>query len=176
MIRKRGRNEGAIIKRKDGRWEARLSLGYENGARKQKSFYGKKRSEVAEALNKAISERAQGLVVAVDKQTMSQFLAQWLEQSVKARVRPRTFEGWALIVSRHIVPSLGAIPVQKVGPQQIRELLNQKLANGLSPQTVRHIRTVLCRALREAMKFGISQEMPPRLWTGRASLITKFAL
>jgi integrase len=156
MAKKRGRNEGSIFKRSDGHWEAGLSLGYESGRRKQKSFYGETRAEVAEALNKAIRDKAQGLPVAVERQTLRQFLAEWLEQSVRSRVRPRTFESWRLIVNRHIAPTLGSVSLQKLSPQHIRALLNRKLADGLSAQTVRHIRTVLRRALGEAVKFGLT--------------------
>ena len=41
-MRKRGKGEGSVSQRKDGRWEARLTLS--DGRRK--SFYGKTRQEV----------------------------------------------------------------------------------------------------------------------------------
>ena len=50
--RKRGQNEGSIFKRKDGRWVAILNLGYKNGHRQRKSFYGETRKEVQEKLLK----------------------------------------------------------------------------------------------------------------------------
>ncbi len=47
---KRGQNEGSIYKRDDGRWCAVLSLGYVDGKRKRKSFYGDTRKKVQEQL------------------------------------------------------------------------------------------------------------------------------
>ena len=43
---KRGNKEGSIHKRADGRWVGVLHLGYANGKRQRKSFYGKTRHEV----------------------------------------------------------------------------------------------------------------------------------
>ena len=41
--------EGSISKREDGRWTARVDLGYVDG-RQRKQIYGKTRKEVAEQL------------------------------------------------------------------------------------------------------------------------------
>ncbi len=51
---KRGQNEGSIYKRQDGRWVGVLSLGYVNGKRKRKTFYGTTRREVQERLTTAL--------------------------------------------------------------------------------------------------------------------------
>ena len=46
---KRGNNEGTITRRKDGRWEARISLGRDaTGKVKRITLYGKTRQEVAD--------------------------------------------------------------------------------------------------------------------------------
>jgi len=39
MAGRRGHGEGTITKRKDGRWEAKLDLGWVDGKRKRKAFY-----------------------------------------------------------------------------------------------------------------------------------------
>ena len=44
---KRGQNEGSIRKRKDGTWEARVTIGISaDGKQQRKSLYGKTRQEV----------------------------------------------------------------------------------------------------------------------------------
>ena len=44
MPRKQGNNEGTITRRKDGRWEARISLGRDaTGKLKRVTLYGKTR-------------------------------------------------------------------------------------------------------------------------------------
>lgn len=60
---KRGNNEGSIFKRADGRWAASLQVGYENGQRRRKSFYGRTQSEVQAQLVEARRAIQQGLLV-----------------------------------------------------------------------------------------------------------------
>jgi integrase len=50
---------------------------------------------------------------------------------------------------------LGRITLQQLEPQHVQALMASKLKSGLAPQTVRHIRTVLRRALNFAMKWGV---------------------
>ena len=87
---KRGQNEGSIYRRNDGRWVAVLNLGYKDGKRWRKSFYGRSRREVQEKLMAAFNAQQQGLTIPSEKQTVGQFLAYWLEESVKTSVRPKT--------------------------------------------------------------------------------------
>lgn len=75
--RKRGNNESSIRQRPDGTWEARLSL--LDG--KRKSFYGTTRAEVGKKLTEGRRALDQGLPVATGRQTLGQFLTDWLEHT-----------------------------------------------------------------------------------------------
>ena len=90
--RRRGQSEGSVFQRKDGRWCANLSLGWESGRRKRKSFYGATAAEVQHQLLKARSDYSRGLPVAVERQKVAQYLECWLEDSARVSTRPRTFE------------------------------------------------------------------------------------
>jgi len=155
MARKRGQNEGSIFQRKDGRWCGVLNLGWENGRRKRKNFYGKTASEVQEHLLKARSDHSRGLPVAIERQTVGQYLDHWLEHTLKAKAKPRSYESFSTIARLHIKPSLGKIQLHKLAPQHIQKLLDEKSKKGLSPQTVTNIRTVLRSALSQAMKWNL---------------------
>ena len=109
MSRKRGQNEGSIYKRRDGRWEAMLNLGWKDGRRLRRSFYGATRAAVQEQLLKALHERDQGLPVAVERQTTGQFLDHWLERSLRQSARPRSYEIFETLIRLHIRPSLGKV-------------------------------------------------------------------
>ena len=91
-MRRRGQNEGSIFRRKDGRWCGQINLGWEKGRRKRKTYYGATAAEVRDALLKARSDQSKSLPVAVERQTVAQFLAEWLEATVKPSVRPLTHE------------------------------------------------------------------------------------
>ena len=67
---RRANGEGSIYKRADGRWCATLSL--EGGNRK--SFYGKRREDVAQRLAAALKSRQDGLPQPSERQTMKSYL------------------------------------------------------------------------------------------------------
>ena len=152
---KRGQNEGSIYKRNDGRWVAVVNLGYQNGRRGRKSFYGDTRREVQERLTQVLRDQQQGLPVATERQTVGQFLQNWLIESVKPAVRPMSYIRYEQLVRIHLSPALGKIPLQKLAPQHVQALLNQKLAEGLSPRTVQYVRATLRFALNQALRWGL---------------------
>ena len=163
MGKKRGQNEGSIFQRKDGRWVGVLALGWVNGTRKRKSFYGKPRKEAHEKMTAALRDQQRGLPIVGERQSLEEFLARWLEDSVKTTVRPRTMESYAEICRLHLIPTLGRLPLVKITPQHIQKLLNEKLESGLSPRRVQYIRAVIRRALGQAEKFSLVPRNVARL-------------
>lgn len=116
---RRGNNEGSIYKRADGRWAAVVDLGWQDGKRKRKTFYAKTRGEVREQLTKALSDHQKALPVTSDRLTTGQFLNSWLVDTVKASVRPRTYQSYTELVRVHLGPGLGRIPLAKLSPEDV---------------------------------------------------------
>ena len=77
----------------------------------RKQLYGRTRKEVQGKLTKVLRDHQQGLPVPIGRQTLGQFLERWLKVSAQPRLRPRTFEGDEQIVERHLIPTLGKIPL-----------------------------------------------------------------
>jgi len=149
---KRANQEGSVYKRQDGRWVASIVL--ENG--KRKSVYCKTQQEAIKAARKANQDKDQGLLLPGEDQTLGTFLTTWLQDTVKNKVRPRTYERYRELIELHVVPMLGKIQLQKVSPQHLQKLYyNQKLEEGYAPQTVKHIHRVLHRALGDAMRWQL---------------------
>ena len=153
-LRKRGNSEGSIYKRKDGRWAATLTLGYEGGKRRRKTFYGRTRQDVARRLNVAVHQTEQGLPLPSDRQTLGTYLQGWLAHKAE-RLRPRTFKRISEIVGLHIVPVLGPVPVGQLRPQHVQFLITRKLQEGLSPRTVQITHGTLRNALAEAVRLDL---------------------
>jgi integrase len=82
-------------------------------------------------------------------------LLSWLEEVHKASIRPRSYERYEQIIRLHLLPTLGAIPVQKLSPQQVQQLMVKKLAEGLHPTTVINIHNLLHKALDDAVRWGL---------------------
>ena len=98
---KRGNSEGSIFRRKDGRWASVITLGWETGKRKRKTFYGKTRHDVQVLLNEALNNQQKGVPIPPERQTVGTFLDYWLEESAKPSVRPRTFQSYSELVHFH---------------------------------------------------------------------------
>jgi integrase len=155
MARKRNAGEGSIFERADGRWCAQLDLGWQNGRRLRKYIYGTTAQAVQEQLLKARADRAAGLPVTIERQTVGQYLDNWLEVTLKAKAKPRSYESFSTITRLHIKPVLGRIQLHKLAPQHIQRLLDERSKGGLSPQTVTNIRTVLRSALSQAVRWSL---------------------
>ncbi|MDE5601057.1 MAG: site-specific integrase [Clostridia bacterium] len=89
----------------------------------------------------------------------------WLEHYVKTSSKQRTYERYLQTSSAHIIPSLGEYEISELQPivlqQFISKLLecgNKRTGNGLSPNFVKLIISVLQNSLKSAYTFGINQE------------------
>ena len=151
---KRGSGEGSIYRRSDGRWVGVVDLGWLDGKRNRRSMYAKTRKEVQEKLNIALTAHRKGLSFQSDRLTVREFLSDWLSESVKPAVRPRTYQSYAELVRLHLEPSLGRIRLSKLTPRDVQKLINSKLNKGLSSRRVQYIHAVLRKALGQAEKWG----------------------
>jgi integrase len=150
---KRGNGEGSIYRRNDGRWVGEMTL----EGRRRKFVYGKTRKEVQEKLHAALQEQQQGIVLTgTARQTVAQFLEDWLENSQKLAVRPRTYERYAEIVRLHIIPVLGRHKLQKLSAQHVQAFYTKKVNEGLAPSTVGVFHSVLHKALDTAVKWNLA--------------------
>lgn len=156
MPKQRGHNEGSINQRSDGRWEARIHLGYEGGKRKIKSIYGKTRAEVSRKMVAAQAEVQSGRTLPDEKVTVEKFLATWLDGTAKSRVRPNTLARYAVLVRSHIVPHIGRVPIGRLTPSQVQSLWQTLERQGLAPRTIVQVRAVLRTALNQAVRHGLT--------------------
>lgn len=162
-MKKRGNSEGSIYRRGDGRWAAALTL----TGTGRRTFYGKSRQEVARRLAAAIRDRDQGIPVVPEKTAVASYLRTWLE-GIESTIRPGTWVRYEEYVRLHINPSLGHHRLSRLAPQHVQELYSTKLAEGLSPTSVRHLHAVLHLALKQALRWGLAGRnateavLPPR--------------
>jgi integrase len=162
--RKRGNNEGSIYQRADGKWCS--ALWTETG--KRKVVYGRTREEVADKLALALADRAKGLPIAVEQQTVRQFLERWRTDTAAHRLRPGTYRRYHELIHLHALPTLGKLRLAKLTPQHLSQLYGAKLtagltprtAQGLTPRTVEFLHRVLHAALKEAVMWGLIARNP----------------
>jgi integrase len=154
-VNRRGHGEGTIYQRADGRWHAQLELGWENGRRRRRSFYGATRREVQEQLETARQDLRRGVLATGRRQRVDQFLEKWLEDVIKPSVQPKTFTSYAQLTRHHLIDGLGRFPLERLSPQNVQAFLNAKSQAGLSPRTVQYLRAILRAALNQALRWNL---------------------
>ena len=152
--KRRGCGTRSVIQRPDGLWEARASIGYENGKRQLQPFYGKTKGGVERLLREALHELDGGQVPERVGTTVGRFLEGWLE-TVGPRLRPATAVRYGQIVERQLTPRLGCIKQAKLQPSEVCWMLSRIQQDGLSPRTASHAWAVLRAALADAERDGI---------------------
>ncbi len=154
MAGRRGHGEGSIYQRQDGRWVAVLDLGLKEGKRRRKSLYASTRREAQEALSKAHHQQFAGSLATGPRLTVERYVQQWLEESVRHRVKPRTFSSYNQLVRLHVAPGLGKLQLAKLQAKDLQHFYSKKLET-LSPRTVEYLHAIIHRALKEAERLDL---------------------
>lgn len=148
MKGRRGKNEGNIKRRTDGRWEARISL--PDGQRK--SIYGKTRQEVSRKLSQGLHAKEEGTLQFDDRQTVKQYLTTWLD-ATSYQLKPSSVRRYRN-AAHHLIKWLGRVPLMQLTPQQVQAAY-AKMLNGLAPKTVYLFHRTLHRALADGVRLGV---------------------
>jgi integrase len=151
---RRANGEGGVSGRKDGSWMARYTVQTPSG-RKRKVIYAKSHDEARRRLTEALADRDRGLIYDSKGLTLEEYLARWLEDSVRGSVKTTTYQSYASIVRLHVRPTLGGTKLAAVTPAHLHRLYRAKLEEGLAPKSVKYIHTTLHRALKQAVRWGL---------------------
>jgi integrase len=154
MGKRRGRGEGSITQRADGRWMARVDLGWTDGKRRRKTIYGRTRKAVADQLPKILQAAHQGAVVTDERQTVEKHLQAWLKHK-QTRLRPRAFATYQQAVDLHLTPGIGKVAIARLTPQHVDAWFQTHQAAGASARTIRYARAVLRAALNQALRWSL---------------------
>ncbi|MEW6155719.1 MAG: tyrosine-type recombinase/integrase [Actinomycetota bacterium] len=138
---------------------------------------GETRREAEKVLADLVKRHHDGDYRAPDRITLGDYLTErWLPIK-RAQLRQTTFNSYEANITNHVVPGIGAIPLQRLSPEDLDEfyarlLVEGKLnggGGGLSVKTVRYIHGILRKALADAQRKGSVQRNvadladPPKL-------------
>ena len=164
MAKRRKRGDGGVSLRKDGRWEGRCVIGYdEKGLPVTKNVLAKTKTECTAKL-KALQDSIKAPAPDQPKPgiLLSDWLDLWYQSYKKQNLRPNTPMSYERRIYQHIIPKLGGIQLDRLATSDIQKfytklkqsgrLLRTNLyGEGLSDQTVRGIHTTLHAALDKAV-------------------------
>lgn len=158
MSQRRGRGEGGIWKRPDGRWEGRLDLGYIDGRRRTKALYGRTRMDVADKLHKARQAQSEGALATDERMTVGRWLDHWVAVVLVNRVANGTLtevtmDHYADCVRLHLKPVLGRHRLSKLTAADVDALIAARRER-YAPNSLRIMRATLRKSLRDARRSG----------------------
>lgn len=160
---RRGRGEGSLWQRRDGRWEGRVQLGWSpDGRRQYRSDIARTQMEAIARLKAVRGLVEDGLRVAPAGLTVGTYLARWLADA-GPRLRPSTFTRYTGLVRGQLIPQLGRVKLAKLNPSDVGRMMGEVQMSGLSARTASHCRAVLRAALSDAERDGLIRRNVARL-------------
>ena len=151
MAKRRSKGEGTIYQRPDGLWVAQITL--PNGKRKTK--YSKTQKVVKDWLLTQRNALQQGVWVKDDTLTISNFFDRFLSDTLRYKVKPKTYQSYSSLIRLHINPVVGHLRLVELRPYHLQDLYSKKIESGLSKRTVQYIHAVVHRGLDQAFRWGI---------------------
>ena len=149
-----------IYKRKDGRWEGRYLKRTPGGKSRYGYVYAHSYREVKAKLHQAAALwESNPPQEKKDTMTLAAMAQRW-ENNIAQQIKESSFSKYHSIVTKHLLPALGAVCVEDMTHELIESfaiaLLRGEGKNGkpLSPRSVSDILTVLRSILRFARRSG----------------------
>lgn len=169
MAKKNARGAGTIRQRKDGRWEARYTVGRDPGTGKQiqKSIYGKTQQEVRQKLQAVTSSIDTGTYIEPMHLTVGQWGDIWIKEYC-GNVKAGTIKVYRSYLKNHIKPAIGHIKLQNLGGHAIQTFYNAlsrgdtSTGNKITARTIEGIHNVLHSLLEQAVILGYLHNNPTR--------------
>jgi integrase len=154
---RRTKGEGSIYFSVSERtWIAEASM--PDGTRKKKR--NKDKSVVKAWLTEQQQAAKENRAMPDDKMTFEAFTQRFLNDVAKHTLKPKTYSSYEWILNKHVLPDLGKFKLVAIQPFHLQRLYSQKLDDGLSKKTVRHIHATIRRVLNEAVKWGLIYRNP----------------
>jgi integrase len=160
---RRGNGEGSIYRLADGRWRGSIFLGYRDGKPHRKYVTRRTRTAVATDLRRPLEAHRQGQLVTTGSMTVGEWLAIYLEQVARPKVRPRTLDRYRSDIELHVIPAIGRYRLDKLQPAQLVALYNAGATKGMSAASLRHMHAVIRRALNVAVRWQLISVNPATL-------------
>lgn len=148
MGKKKSNGEGSIVKRKDGRYMARYTMGD-----KRYAIYGSSYAEVRKQLTETLAGIEKGSHLSPTGYTMSQWLREWLLTYALPTVKQSTYISYESYVRLHLEPAFAATKLTSLSIEQLQQFFNQKLKT-LSVKSLRNIYNMLHGCLDQAVING----------------------
>ncbi len=173
MGKRRKRGDGSVHLRKDGRWEGRVVVGYDDkGLPITKNVLAKTKTACLDKL-KLLKESC-GEKPSADlrpNMTFGEWLDFWYQNYSRPRLRPTTQAGYENAIYKHIIPKLGKILLPELSTNDLQKfyatlkkegrlIRTESYGKGVSDRTVWSCHTRIRTALDRAVQDGLIRINP----------------
>lgn len=156
LSKQRGKGEGSIYQRADGKWVGSIELGWtDKGTRRRKRIISADKRIVVDGLRELHkTAHVYGAQAPNGGYTVATWLDYWLTNIAAPRVRPRTLDGYRTCITQHITPYIGTKRLDKLTPAHIRQVHVSLEQSGRAGATALKAHRVLSKALVDAEREG----------------------
>lgn len=147
------RGRGSVREHKNGKFEARITIGYKSsGAAIRRSEYADTRDEAEKALTKLLAAHDDGTLADPSRMTVSECLERYISNKVNTDESTRYKDACE---TRPIIEIIGRKRLQDLRPVHVRDAYTELARRDFSVRAQRRAAMHLKAALREAMHDGI---------------------
>lgn len=155
MSGRRGKGEGSIRQRADGRWEVRINLGRGlDGKRRTKSAFAPTQTEAVKTLKRLNGRAVDGQVLATSTPTVKSFLAEWMATNGDTW-RPSTKRSYQAAIDLYLVPAFGNRRIEQLTPAAVQKWLTEHKTEHGARRRIVLAHAVLRSALADARRLQI---------------------
>ena len=108
------------------------------------------------------------IVAGQGKQTVRDYMLEWIENHGTVNLRPSTFAGYKSNIKNHIIPNIGHVQLRQLTPAILDNMFQKLFQKGLSQSSVRYCQRIMSVALEAARKYSYIENNPAH------DIITKF--
>ena len=165
MAKRRNRGDGSLHLRKDGRWEGRYVMGYDdkglpvtkNVLAKTKSECAAKLAQLRDTLKEPAPDQPKPGILLAD------WLDLWYENYSKPAVRPSTQRIYEGYIRLYIRPRLGRIPLNKLTANDLQQLFTWMKTDGGAESGLADSQVVNCHSLcHRALEKAVADRLIAR--------------
>ncbi|WP_027480571.1 tyrosine-type recombinase/integrase [Deinococcus pimensis] len=160
--RVRTNGEGNLRQRKNGSWEGRLTVGYDDGGKQiTKSVYGPTKAAAAMKLAELQIKHGKGEMVRQGHVPLGAWLADYVDSFTGTDRRENTLHKYRTYLE--LARPLDRVNLRDLRASDLERLYRALAADGYSHSTVAHVRTFLNNALKRAVRYEMIPSSPGEL-------------
>lgn len=172
MAKRRKQGEGTLRLRKDGRWEGRVVVGYDNkGLPITKNVTAKTKEECAIKLEKLREQHGKPTEKINSEMSFGEWIDFWYQTYCKHTIRITTQLEYENRIYQHIIPAIGNIQLNQLTQSFLQQFYAREKSSGrkirietygagLSDRVIRAIHASCRSALEKAVQEGLIKTNP----------------